>query len=244
MKVLHMLFIAALGVSLANTAVHAGEKAARRAVQTLAPDAKVSSVKMSSLSGIYEVVLDGPRGPMVVYASGDGRHVLAGELLDVTSRRNLTSERMDALTAIDFDSLPLERAIKTVKGNGKRRVAVFSDPDCPYCRKLEPELAKLSDVTIYTFLYPLPMHQDAARKAKLVWCSKDRAKAWDDLMLRGKLPEGGKTDCDHPVDETLALGQKLSIDGTPALIFANGKRVPGYAEAAQLERLLRTAGGK
>lgn len=216
----------------------ASDKEIRQAVQALAPDAKVVSVKRTPIAGLYEVVVDGPRGPTVVYASAKGEYLLIGELLDVKNRRNLTGERMDQLTAIQFDSLPFNQAIKIVQGNGQRRLAVFSDPDCPYCRKVEAELAKLKDVTLYMFPYPLPMHPDAGRKSRLVWCSRDRAAAWRDMMLHNRLPEGGKADCDNPVDKNLALGQRLRIDGTPALIFADGRRVPGYAEAERIEAML------
>jgi thiol:disulfide interchange protein DsbC len=218
----------------------AGDAEVRQAVQSLAPGSKVSSISRTGLAGVMEVVLDGPQGPMVVYADDKGEYLMAGDLLDVKGRRNLTKERMDKLTEVKWDSLPLENAIKVVRGEGKRKLAVFSDPDCPYCRKAEQEFAKLDNVTIYTFPYPLPMHGDAARKSKLVWCSKDRSKAWLDLMLKGKLPEG-KGDCDTPVDENLALGGKLRIDGTPAMIFPNGKRVPGYVDAGRLDGMLTAA---
>jgi thiol:disulfide interchange protein DsbC len=241
MKLFAVLMLTVLGATLS----HAGEKEARRAVQALAPEVKIVSITAAPVAGLYEVVIDGPRGPAVVYASTKGDHVIVGELLDVKQRRNLTDERMEKLTAVKFDSLPLNQAIKVVKGNGKRKLVVFSDPDCPFCKKLEPELAKLNDVTIYTFPYPLPMHPDAARKSKLVWCAKDRVQAWDDLMLRGRLPANGRTDCGDPVEANLALGQKLRIEGTPALIFADGRRVPGYVEAANIEQLLnRVEGGK
>lgn len=234
----------ALLVAVAAIApAHAGEKEVRQAVRALAPEAKVVSVSKTPLPDLYEVVVDGPRGLAVVYASGKGEHILVGELLDVKNRRNLTGERMERLNAVNFDSLPLNQAIKMVQGNGKRRLAVFSDPDCPFCRKLEPELAKLNDVTIYIFPYPLPMHPDAGRKSKLVWCSQNRLQAWQDLMLRNRLPEGGRTDCEHPVDKNLALGQRLRIDGTPALIFGDGRRVPGYAEAERIEQILASAQG-
>lgn len=219
----------------------AAEKDIRQAVQTLAPEAKVVSIRRTPLADLFEVVVEGPRGPAVVYVSGKGEYLLVGELLDVKRQRNLTGERMDKLTAVQFDSLPLNQAIKIVQGNGARRLAVFSDPDCPYCRKVEQELAKLKDVTLYMFPYPLPMHPDAGRKSKLVWCSKDRAQAWRDMMLNNRLPEATKSDCDHPVDKNLALGQRLRIDGTPALIFADGRRVPGYMEAGRIEALLAAA---
>jgi thiol:disulfide interchange protein DsbC len=231
-------FIALVMAALFIAQTHAGEKEVRQAVQALAPEAKVVSVSRTPLPDLYEVVVDGPRGMALVYVSGKGDHILVGELLDVKNRRNLTGERMERLNAVDFDKLPLNQAIKMVQGNGTRRLAVFSDPDCPFCRKLEPELAKLKDVTIYIFPYPLPMHPDAARKSNLVWCSKDRLQAWQDMMLRNKLPEGGRTDCEHPVDKNIALGQRLRIDGTPALIFGDGRRVPGYAEAERIEQML------
>lgn len=237
MKRIVALCLAGLGLVPA----HAGDKEIRQAVQALAPETKVVSIKRTPLPDLYEVVVDGPRGPTLVYASGKGDYLLVGELLDVKNRRNLTGERMDKLTAIQFDSLPLNQAIKIVQGNGQRRLAVFSDPDCPYCRKVEQELAKVKDVTLYMFPYPLPMHPDAARKSKLVWCSRDRATAWREMMLNNRLPEGVKPDCENPVDENLALGQRLRIDGTPALVFADGRRVPGYAEAARIEALLAAA---
>lgn len=231
---------AALATSL--TPAQAGEAEIRQAVQSLAPGAKVTSIARTGLSGIMEVVVDGAQGPMVIYADDKGDYLLAGDLLDVKSRRNLTKERMDKLTEVKWDSLPLENAIKVVRGNGKRKLAVFSDPDCPYCKKAEQEFAKMDNLTVYVFPYPLAMHPDAGRKSTLVWCSKDRSKAWLDLMLRGKLPEG-KTDCKNPLDENLELGRKLRIDGTPAMIFPNGKRVPGYMDAKRLENILDDANG-
>ncbi len=224
------------------TSARAGDAEIRQAVQTLAPGSKVTSIAKTGIAGVQEVVLDGPQGPMVVYADDKGEFILAGELLDVKGRRNLTKERMDKLTEVKWDSLPFKNAIKVVRGDGKRKLAVFSDPDCPYCKKAEQEFAKLDDVTIFIFPYPLPMHGDAARKSKLVWCSKDKSKAWLDLMLKGKVPDG-KTDCDNPVDENLELGNKLRVDGTPAMFFPNGKRIPGYVDAKRLDGLLDAANG-
>lgn len=234
MKSLAALFMAAMSATLA----YAGEKEARQAVQALAPEVKVVSVSKTPLPDLYEVVAEGPRGIVLVYASGSGDYILLGELLDVKKRRSLTEERWAQLTAVDFDALPLDQAIKMVRGDGKRRLAVFSDPDCPYCRKLEPELAKLDDVTVYIFPYPLPIHPDASRKSKLVWCSKDRLKAWQDMMLTDRLPEDGRSDCDNPVDKNIALGQRLRIDSTPTLIFSDGRRFAGYAPAERIEQML------
>jgi len=232
-----LLAMLALGLS----ACQAGDTEIRQAVQNLAPGAKVTQISKTGMNGLMEITLDGDQGPMVVYADEKGQFLLIGDLLDVKGKRNLTRERMDKLTEVKWDSLPLKDAIKVVRGNGQRKLAVFSDPDCPYCKKAEAEFAKLDNATIYVFLYPLDFHQDAARKAKLVWCSKDRGQAWLDLMLRGKVPEG-KADCDNPVSENLVLGARLKVEGTPAMILANGKRVPGYVPVARLEALLDAAG--
>ena len=219
---------------IATSLAHAGEAEIRKAVQTLAPGVVVKQISKTPLNGMQEVTLDSPKGPMVVYAHEKGDFLLIGDLLDVKNRRNLTEERMNKLTEVKWDSLPLQNAVKVIKGNGKRKMAVFSDLDCPYCKKLEVELAKIDNVTIYNFAYPLPMHPDAERKSRLIWCSKDRAAAWNDYMRSGKLPDN-KGDCDNPVDENLALGAKLRIDGTPAILFPNGKRLPGYVPAEQLD---------
>lgn len=227
-------------LALVATTALAGEAEIRQSIESRFPGTKVTDINKSVLPGLYEVIMDGRQGPMVAYSDDKARYVMVGDLLDIKAERNLTRERMDKLTEVKFDSLPLGNAIKIVKGEGKRRLAVFSDLDCPYCKKLEGELAKVDNVTVYNFPYPLPMHPDASRKSKLIWCSKDRAAAWNDYMQKGKLP-AGKGDCDNPIDENLALGAKLRIDGTPALIFANGKRVPGYMPAARLDEMLTAA---
>lgn len=234
-RLLTVAFTTAMALGFAGC--QAGDTEIRQAVQALAPGAKVTQIGKTGIKGIMEVTIDGEQGPMVVYADEQGQFLLVGDMLDVKSKRNLTRERMDKLTAVKWDALPLKDAIKVVRGNGQRKVAVFSDPDCPYCKKMEAEFNKLDNVTIYTFLYPLAFHQDAARKAKLVWCSKDRSQAWLDLMLRGKVPEG-KADCDTPVEENLVLGNKLRVEGTPAMFLPNGTRIPGYVEAARLDAML------
>ncbi len=242
MKPRHASLFAACVIAslLAAAAARAGEAEIRQAVRALAPELRVTSIGKSGAPGFMEVVVEGPRGPMVVYADDKGEYLLIGDLLQVKSRRNLTQERVDKLTEVKWDSLPLQQAVKVVRGNGQRKLAVFSDPDCPYCRKAEQEFMKLDNVTIYTFMYPLEIHPDAPRKSRLVWCSKDRGQAWLDLMLRGKLP-AGKDDCKNPIDDNIALAARLRIDGTPAMLFPNGKRVPGYAEAARLEGLLNAS---
>ncbi len=222
-----------------TTACSAGQADIQSNIEARFPGAKVKSVTASPVAGIYEVITEDNQ---IIYADGQADYILVGEMLDTKTRRSLTKEKQEDLMKINFDDLPLAQAIKTVKGKGERRIAVFSDVDCPYCKRLESELAKVDNVTVYTFLYPLPMHADAPRKSKLIWCSPDPSKAWDDFMLRGKLPEHGKTDCDNPVDANLALGQQYGIEGTPAIILADGKRIPGYLPAAELEKRLAQAG--
>ena len=229
-------------VTLAGESV-AGESDIRKAIESAYPGVKISHIAKSPINGIFEVSTDGPQGPLVVYSDNMGEHLLIGDLLNIKNKRNLTRERMDKLTEVKWDSLPLHNAIKVVKGDGSRKLAVFSDPDCPFCKKAEVELNKLDNVTVYNFAYPLPMHPDAGRKAILVWCSKDRAKAWQDLMLKGIVPTG-KADCKNPIEDNLALGEKLRIDGTPAMIFPNGKRIPGYVDATRLEAMLNTMNAK
>jgi thiol:disulfide interchange protein DsbC len=235
--------LTALLLALISTATLAGESDIRKAIESAYPGVKISHIAKSPINGIFEVSTDGPQGPLVVYSDNMGEHLLIGDLLNIKNKRNLTRERMDKLTEVKWDSLPLHNAIKVVKGDGSRKLAVFSDPDCPYCKKAEVELNKLDNVTVYNFAYPLPMHPDAGRKAILVWCSKDRAKAWQDLMLKGIVP-AGKADCKNPIEDNLALGEKLRIDGTPAMIFPNGKRIPGYVDATRLEVMLNTMNAK
>lgn len=225
------------------SASQAGDADIHQAVAALAGDVKVKKITRTDMKGLMEVVVEGKEGPMVMYADEQGKYLFVGEMLDVKARRNLTQERMDKLTAVKWDSLPLSNAIKVVRGNGKRRLAVFSDPDCPYCRKAEQEFAKLDNVTIYTFAYPLPNHGDAPRKVKLVWCAQDRAQAWLDLMLRNTLPESAASACEAPIEANLALGARLKIDGTPAMILGNGKRIPGYVPAQRLDAMLNEAEG-
>ncbi len=236
------LLLATLATASLATGAFAGEEAIRKAIEHTFPGTQINSIAASPINGLHEVVTEGPEGPLVVYADDKGEHLLIGDLINMQTRRNLTRDRMDKLTVVNWNNLPLENAIKYVKGNGSRQFAVFSDPDCPYCKKAEAEFSKLDNITVYTFAYPLPMHPDAERKAKLVWCSDDRAKAWQDLMLKGVVPKG-KTDCDNPLAANLALGEKLRVQGTPAMIFPNGKRVPGYMEAGRLEKMLDEMAG-
>ena len=215
-------------------AAHADEKLIRKTLAQQFPNAKVSSVKKTPYSGLFEVYLDG----QLVYVDPQAKYVFAGDVIDLKNRTNLTQARLNQLQAVNWDVFPLNNALKTVKGNGARKLVVFSDVDCPYCRKFEAELAKVDNITVYTFLYPVEgLHPKAVQTSKQIWCAPDRNKAWDDYITRGTVPNNdGK--CANPVDATVALGSRLKVNGTPTLFFANGVRVPGMVPAAQLERLL------
>jgi thiol:disulfide interchange protein DsbC len=199
---------------------------------------------------MVEVTLEGDQGPMVVYSDEKGQFLLVGDMLDVKSKRNLTRERMDKLTAVKWDTLPLKDAIKVVRGNGQRKLAVFSDPDCPYCKRLAKSLAKVENVTIYTFLMPLDeLHPEARKRSAAVWCAHDRGSAWLDLMERGIDPKAPKLDqkpgqpaskpaCDTPLDRNLELASRLGVRGTPALFSEDGRAMAGAGSTEQLERFL------
>jgi thiol:disulfide interchange protein DsbC len=212
----------------------ANESVIRKALTQQFPGANIASVTKTPYSGLFEVYLDG----QLIYVDAKAQYVFAGDVIDLKNRTNLSQARLNQLQAVKWDTLPLNNALKTVKGKGERKLVVFSDVDCPYCRKFEAELAKVDNITVYTFLYPIEgLHPKAVQTSKQIWCAPDRNKAWDDYITRGTVPKNeGK--CANPVDATIALGGKLNVTGTPTLIFANGIRVPGMVPAAQLERLL------
>jgi thiol:disulfide interchange protein DsbC len=200
------------------------------------PEDPIDSIRPSGVEGILEVVFGGNR---IVYTDTTGEHLLNGHLFDVEGHRDLTAERLEEVTRIDVKQLPLADSFNIVRGNGKREIYLFEDPDCPFCRKLEEQLPKVNDVTLHVFLYPLTsIHPHAYEHALGIWCSKDRQKAWADKMLKGIDPPPAK--CANPLDRNLALGDKLHIEGTPTMILANGRPHSGSMSAEELEKLLAT----
>ena len=191
---------------------------------------EITQINKSPIAGLYEVVTP----DHIFYVDENGQYLIDGNLFDLKARRNITEARSRQLFAIDFGKLPLELAVKKVKGNGSRKLAYFTDPNCGFCKKLERELKNVNDVTLYLFLYPI--FDGSAEKVEAVWCSQDKVKAWDNLMLNGVQPAPGK--CDTPIAKVMALGKKLKLNGTPALIFANGTINPGYMPAPELEKAL------
>jgi thiol:disulfide interchange protein DsbC len=229
-------FLTALLLSALATGAQADEAEIRRALGARLQAGAIESVRPSPVAGIFEVVVRGDSGVQIFYTDGAARYVFVGNLVDAQGNRDLTQDRTRELSAVKWESLPLEWSFVVRHGNGKRRIAVFSDPNCPYCRRFEGDLQKLGDVTIHLFLYPV-IKQDSVRQVKAVWCSRDRARAWMDLMFRGVDP-GNATDCDTPVERILALGRKVGARGTPTWILPNGEVHSGALPIEQVKTLL------
>ena len=221
--------------TLCSGSAIAGEAEMKKNLSARFPGAEIQGVVKTPYLGLYEVFIEG----QLVYTDEKVNYIFVGSIVDAKTQRNMTEQRLKSVMRVKFGELPLEDALKVVKGDGKRKLVVFSDPDCPYCKRFEQELQGVSDVTIYTFLYPIEsLHSSAVAKSKAIWCSPDKSKAWDDYMLRGTSPKNdGK--CETPVDKNIALAKKLRIFGTPALIFEDGRMVPGMVPAAQLEKLFQ-----
>ncbi|HLX80503.1 MAG TPA: DsbC family protein [Burkholderiales bacterium] len=229
------LVLAALFFSLPALA---DEVQIRQAIEAKLGGVKVDGVQETPVPGIFEVRFQSRDGPQIVYTDALGTYLFSGSMIEVKSGRDLTEERLLKLTAIEFKSLPLDMAVKIQRGNGRRTLAMFSDPYCPYCRRLEQALLQLDDITVYVFMYPV-IRPDNIDQSRAVWCSKDRAKAWLDLAAsdRPKVPTAGPS-CANPVDKVLELGRSLRVRGTPTLFFANGERAGGGMELAALRAKL------
>lgn len=199
------------------------------------PGREITSINTTPMKGIYEVVI---AKRQIIYTDAKGEYILAGDMIDLAKKASLTEQRTAELQKTDFNKLPLAQAIKEVRGDGSRALAVFSDPDCPYCKRLEREgLNGITNVTIYTFLMPLSIHPDAERKSKVIWCAEDKQAAWTNLMMKDQMAEG-KSDCENPVEKNIKLAETLGISGTPALIFKSGQIVSGAIPKEQIEQLL------
>jgi thiol:disulfide interchange protein DsbC len=214
----------------------------RKALATkIPPSAKIESVVKTPYSGLYEVRI----GSDVLYTDEKAQYVFQGNVIDLASGRNFTRERSEQFQAeLDkvfqpmlFSDETLKTAMKLVKGNGKRKMIVFEDPNCGYCKKLRQSLEEMTDITVYTVMIPI-LAEDSKKKAHDLWCAPDRQKAYDDWMLRGKLPVAAAKTCEDPQDKALELSQSLRVTGTPAIFLADGTRLPGYMSAPDLEKRL------
>ena len=195
--------------------------------------APIDEVRRTPMPGVFELRVDGTE---IYYTDAAGNFLLQGQMIDTRTQRNLTEERQQKITAIDFKTLPIKDAITIVRGNGERKLAVFEDPNCGYCKRFERELHKANNVTIYMFLYPI-LGKDSADKSKFIWCAKDQVKSWQDWMLHDTPPASANCDA-AAIKRNVEFGQKMKISGTPTLVFADGTRVPGAIDLAQVEKLL------
>lgn len=231
----------ALSLIAAVTSAHGADIAQmRKQLTEHMPGTHIGTITKSPYAGLYEVVGNGIN---VFYTDENADIAIIGKMINLKTGKDMVQARNHELMHVDFASLPLDKAIVKVKGNGSRKLAVFSDPDCPFCHELEPELDKVTDVTMYIFLYPLAeLHPDSERKANLVWCADNQVKAWDDLMLHGKEPAATKKTCEAPLKAIKAFAQKAWITGTPALVFSDGQIVAGSVDSVQIENYLEQAG--
>jgi thiol:disulfide interchange protein DsbC len=231
---------AALAVGAALPAL-ADEATIRKNLAERLPNfPKIDEVSKTPIPGIFEVRI----GTDILYSDASGSHLFQGSLIETKTRTDLTQARIDRLTMVDFASLPLKDAVLVKQGSGARKLVVFADPNCGYCKRIERDLQTLKDVSIYTFLYPI-LGADSTAKSRDIWCAKDSAKAWRAFMLDNTAPPKAPADCDvAALDRNLKLGQKYRVQGTPAVVFEDGTRAPGAMPAAQIESRIQAAAKK
>jgi len=226
---------------LLTTGALADEGQIRRVLEAKMGGVRIEGIQPAPVPGLYEVRYRSGEGMQVIYTDATATHVFDGRIIEVRSGRDLTEERSRKLNAIKFESLPLDLAVKIQRGNGKRVLAMFSDPYCPACRQFERSLAQMDNITVYVFMYPV-IRPENADHSRMVWCAQDRAKAWLELAAapRPKVPDSASS-CDDPVDKVLKLGRSLGVNSTPTLILANGERVTGGLSAQDLRATLERA---
>ena len=196
---------------------------------------KIDEVRTTPMQGLYEVRV----GTDVFYTDAQGNYLIQGELIDTQARRNLTEDRIKALTAVKFSDLPLNDAIKVVQGKGERQIAVFADPNCGYCKRFERDMQSVDNVTMHVFLIPI-LSPDSVEKSRNIWCAKDQAKAWQDYMLKGEKSTSATCDT-KALERNLAFAHKYKITGTPTIVFTDNTRVPGAISAKDVEKRLSSA---
>jgi len=218
----------------------ADEAAIRKNIGERVPNfPKIDEVTKTAIPGVYELRV----GTDILYTDEQGDHIIEGQLIETKTRANLTEQRVAKLTAIDFKTLPLKDALVWKQGTGERKLVVFADPNCGYCKKFERDLQSVKDVTVYTFLYPI-LGPDSSEKSKQIWCAKDNTKTWRDWMIKGT-PIAESPACDtSALSRNIALGRKHRINGTPGLVYEDGKVQPGAVGAEAVERQLAASRGK
>ena len=232
-------FLAALGIAtfLGLPAAAQDVDQVKAALKKKLPDASIDSVRKVPYAGLYEVTAGGD----VLYTDANTSFLFMGSIVDLKTKENVTEARMRQVNAVKFEQLPLDSAIKIQRGNGSRKVAIFEDPHCGYCKRFERDLAGVNDITVYVFLYPI-LSEGSVAKSKAIWCAADKGKAWMDTMVRDMAVSGDST-CANPIDKNLAYGQGKRINGTPTIFFEDGERVPGVMAMADFEKKLAAAKG-
>ena len=213
--------------------VFSDEKELQEKINQSYPDLVIKSIQKTDFNDLYEVLISG----QIIYTNKDFSFLIVeGRVVDPETKIDITSDRLEELTRVNFLILPFDKAIKVVRGNGERKVAVFSDVDCPFCKKLEKEgLSELDNITIYTFLFPLAIHPKAEIRSKKIWCAEDKEKAWNDYMLKN-IMANNKGNCKTPIEDILVLGRDLGISSTPTIIFSSGKKIPGAIPLKEIEK--------
>jgi thiol:disulfide interchange protein DsbC len=237
-----MRVLVLIGCFFAAGVAHGNEAQIRKALEPKLGGAKIEGVQPAPVAGLWEVRVRTERGLRILYTDASAAHVIDGNIHDVRANRDLTEERLRKLNAVKFEALPLDLAVKVQRGNGKRVLAMFSDPYCPACRQFERTLGQMDDITVYVFMFPV-IRPENIDHSRAVWCSPDRAKAWLELAAapQPKVPPAAPS-CPNPVDKVLDYGQKLGVNSTPTLIFANGERLAGGLRLADLTEMLEKAG--
>lgn len=228
-------------LSLMCASALAQEAVIRKNLPERLPQLKtIDEINKTGIPGLFEIRVNGSE---IFYTDSQANYLIMGNLIDTQARRNLTEERLEKLSAVKFDELPFKDAFTIVRGTGKRKLAVFEDPNCGYCKRFERDLQKLDNVTVYMFLYPI-LGPDSSEKSKAIWCAKEPAKAWQDWMLRDKQPPGVAAGCDSTaLARNVELGRNHRINGTPTIILSNGQRIPGAVDDKQLEKALAEVKG-
>jgi thiol:disulfide interchange protein DsbC len=227
-----LLLAFSLALSLAAGADPVVAERIKAELKKKLPEAPVDSVRKTNYGNLYEVVAAGE----IIYTDDKATFILVGPIVDLKTKENITEARLRQVNAVKFESLPLENAIKIVRGNGSRKVAMFADPNCGYCKRFERDLLGVNDITVYLFLYPI-LSPDSIEKSKVVWCSADPGKTWIDLMTKD-VPIQGEAKCATPIDKNIAFGRDKRIQGTPTIFFQSGERVPGAMPIAEFEKRL------
>ena len=232
-KNLKHVSIGLLLLGMASSVFALNEKQIRTEIQKrLGTSANVRNVTPSPIPGLFEVQVNNE----IFYTDSNAKYLIQGEMVELASGNNLTTKRQEDINRIKWSDLPQAQAFKVVRGNGSRQIAVFSDPNCGYCKRLEKTLQQLDNVTIYNYLIPI-LSADSALKSKQIWCAADQQKVWNDWMLNNLGPSG-KSDCANPIDRNLTLAKNYGINGTPTIFFTDGSRFPGAVQLADIEKKL------